>query len=78
MASVRRILVWTSAVLLIVITILYMCLQFWIIPTYVAKDKQVMASSYTGYAYTGMATLLTAETIIHFITTAHLQRQGIE
>jgi hypothetical protein len=57
---------------------MYACLQFWIIPDYVEKDKQTMASNYTGYAYTAVATLLTAETIIHFITTAHLQRQGIE
>lgn len=52
--------------------------MFWIIPTYVEKDKQTMASNYTGYAYTALTTLLTTETIIHFITTAHLQQQGIE
>jgi hypothetical protein len=78
MPSVRRTLVWLFAVFLVVITIGYSSLVFWIIPTYVEPDKRTMASLYTGYAYTALTTLLTAEVIIHFVTTAHLQSRGIE
>jgi hypothetical protein len=67
MGRVRDIVMIVAAILLIMTTIAYILLEVWIIPTYVEKAEQEMAARYSGYAYTAVTTMLTAETIIHVL-----------
>jgi hypothetical protein len=56
-----------QAILIILITISYFLIHFWIIPTYVKQANRDMAASYTDYAYGGITTILTTEAIIYSI-----------
>lgn len=54
-----------QAILIILITLSYFLIHFWVIPTYVKQENKDMAASYTDYAYAGITTILTTEAIIY-------------